>query len=196
MLLIGGSYWGLTDQPNDKLWRGSLSKDKNELIWIQLGAKRCRNYTRLDTKCREWTEGWRIKERLRPMCFKLKDNLYIAGGLGIEGTSYGRSWDLTLLFCDQYNLTERKYYESVYSLPYPVNNADKVVTSEDETFAIILNVETRRLLIFTEKDGFKEFSDSTFKDLIVSRNEEFRRFHLDGINHDDNFFTPTLFRIK
>ena len=62
-------------------------------------------------------------------------------------------------FCHRYDMKNKKYYSSEYTLPLSVNSFDKVTTSSNETFAIILTKEKGTILIFTEKDGFSEFPD-------------------------------------
>ena len=50
-------------------------------------------------------------------------------------------------------------------MPYSVNDhVDKVITDADETFCIIIGMEARSILVFTEKDGFDEFHHSIFEE--------------------------------
>ena len=105
----------------------------------------------------------------RPICFKLKDNLYVAGGETIADTNVCSSGSTktvlhrtNLLCCDRYNLKEKTYHKYVYSLPYYVNDVDKILTDAEETFAIISRMKTGKCLVFTEKDGFEELPNFTF----------------------------------
>ena len=153
LMLVGGIYEDY--RPNTMLWQGSIANNinnkiattKSDLCWHPMNVEL-------------------TKARLMPICFKLKSNLYIAGGnslYALHNPSGGRfeTNGRPLLCCDRFDLNEKKYYSHVYSLPYPICDLDKVVTDSMETFAIILNSKTGSFLIFTEKDGFAEFPDFT-----------------------------------
>ena len=139
---------------NKILWHGELSKDGNNMSWtaIRLGVK-----------------------LIRPMCFKLKNNLYILDswhGLGEEFDTNS---------CCKYNLRERQFYRNVFGLPFiyfpGAFNEPQIVTDANETFAIIVvrvacqsNVREdpygikpasikERVWIFTEDEGFRALSD-------------------------------------
>ena len=152
VILLGGANY--FKQPNHRLWEGTLTKDQKTITWtsMKLGP---------------------IKARIRPICFKLKENLYIAGGQPIEATNNGSSDSKTnrtsLLCCDVYNLQEKKLTKSVHFLPYPVDDVDKIATDADETFALITRLSRRtqhgkngNYLTFTEKYGFEELSNPAF----------------------------------
>ena len=131
-----------------------------------------------------------IKPRIRPICFRLKHNLFIAGGQTLEevdecrcesnqsmNTNYldqdrdgilkcfvrdcnSKNKWTSLLCCDRYNILERKYEESVCFLPYPIHDVDKIDTDADESFAVITRRNSGKCLIFTEEEGFKELPNS------------------------------------
>ena len=64
IMLIGGKFEieGLPDQPNQYLWQGVITKNETVVQWEKIKVEL--------TKVREW-----------PICFKLKDDVFIAGGL-------------------------------------------------------------------------------------------------------------------
>lgn len=134
---------------NRRLWQGTLTKEGNDITWMALDLEL-------------------TKVRLAPICFKLQDSLYIAGGetiddwndktRGVKGLTKKSSHKSKLLCCDKYDLKNGKYYESVYFLPYPLSGDDMVVTNVEETFAIVSNKYNEKLLMFTGKDGFTDIS--------------------------------------
>ena len=164
LLLVGGfqySYWkNETLKPNHVLWQGTLTKNEKSVTWIALNVES-------------------IPMRLNPICFKLKDNVYIVGENELKNI-YPNITKLTgmcngcfsylnysCICCDRYNLKEGKYYSNVHSLPYPLisDEVTNVATDEKDTFAIIPNCNqtlgTGKLLIFTENVGFEEVPYST-----------------------------------
>ena len=125
-----------------------------------------------------------ITPRVRPICFKLKNSVFIAGGQTLNESDecicleseYYQEMDKDgmlkcfarfcrsknkwkdMLSCDRYDILEDNYYESCHSLSCPINDVDKVVTDVNETFAIITRRNTGTCLIFTEESGFKDIS--------------------------------------
>ena len=93
--------------------------------------------------------------RMWPVCFKLKDNLYICGGHGPEDasdvngvTSFGLTY---FTCCDSYNLHEGKYHQSVHLLPYPIFNVNNIVTDADESFAIMIDNTKKNVSIYRKR---------------------------------------------
>ena len=106
------------------------------------------------------------KLRRRPVCFKLRETLYIAGGhdnctsadncnpseirkdciqkkyIRCNPVSYNdEETERNICFCcDKYNLVESKYYRNVHSMPSVAmasRQISNVVTDEEEQFAVI-----------------------------------------------------------
>ena len=118
------------------MWEGTLTKDESNVTWkpidMEWSSINCRLIHIGDTI----DMSHQIENILiRPICFKLQDNLYIAGGQAIN--------DLSAFFlcCDKFNLKERNYHESVHFLPSHLPSVahvdNNVVTDGDETFALI-----------------------------------------------------------
>ena len=128
---------------NQQLWQGTLNKDGQNLTWARV----------------DLIEIVSIKIHRNPLCFKLKDNVYITGGTNVPLWESGGIFVTNdLLSCDRYNLSENKYYTSVYTLPYILNyDETSILTNDNETFAIILDDKYMKILLFTEDQGFKEF---------------------------------------
>lgn len=108
-----------------------------------------------------WKEVECMKNaRFGHIAFKMKDNVYVAGGNGA---------DLKLLSsCERYDIKENKWFDSQHSLPYPISGAS-VSVSADERFSVITGGASQRsggeqenvsfcsedgILFFTEKHGF------------------------------------------
>jgi len=139
---------------NEFIWKGMVEYNRENIIWGGIPV-----------------EG--IKARLLPICFKLKDNLYICGGVW-------SNQDATRLFtcCDMYNLKDMTYHKSIFRLPYPLyrNGITFVATDVYETFAIIVGENDRStrggIIVFTEKEGFREMAgnpDPQFRKRILFR---------------------------
>ena len=144
IMLVGGIYQQtssdsrINEKYNQILWQCTLTNDQNDVTWMTLDSEL-------------------IKVRLKPMCFKLKDNLYIAGGEDEPKASsiFSRNG---LLCCDRYNMKENKYYKTLYTLPYPLSDVEtSIATNDKETFALILDFTNTKILLFSEDEGFKEF---------------------------------------
>lgn len=102
----------------------------------------------------------------KPICFKLKDNVYIMEsfrGIPNCGTQH--------LKCVRYSTLDKTYDSSNYLLPSLLKSIHAVITDPEEDFAILLGlmeapittdingrfqIHKPRLLIFTEKDGFQQ----------------------------------------
>ena len=105
--------------------------------------------------------------RTTPVCFKLKDNIYIAGRYRYCNNPRDRTYNVTSSFCDKvckgcdiYNYKTRKLYLNIHSLPYALckSSAVRVATNKNEDIAVlvltVLGVE--KMLIFTHEEGFIE----------------------------------------
>lgn len=170
IMLVGGKIG--RNELNRKLWRIDLDKvDRKDgslyYLWIADPIAS-------------------ITPRIRPISFKLRKNLFIAGGQSLNESDeckcleseYYQEMDedgimkcfsrhcntkdkwKPLMSCDRYDMLEDKYYESCYYLPWPIKDVDKVVTDVNETFAIITRRNTGKCLIFSEGFGFREISNS------------------------------------
>ena len=132
-------------KPNELVWKGTLTQCGKSVTW-------------------EKQDLGRIKMRIKPICFKLKDNLYIAGANPkpdnydenqcgwprcCQNPHFGYYWmepdfcktcNQICVCCDKYDMKEGKYYHNVYSLPYPLTfyNHVKVATYENEEFALLV----------------------------------------------------------
>ena len=150
-MLIGGS--NNQQVPNMKIWQGKVFRENNT-TWKH-GTSGKITWSPINIELHEPLAS--------PLCFKLKNNLYIAGGATTENPSgclHLSSVDIhgkVHYFCHRYDMKNKEYYDCEYILPLSVNSFDKVTTSADEKFAIILTKEKGTILIFTEKDGFSEF---------------------------------------
>ena len=92
-----------------------------------------------------------------PVCFKLRNNIYLAGAvMDAMGST---------LSCYKYCINERKWSKLDYPLPYQINECYYVATDELETIAIIIqhrfhfSGNSAKILTFSENDGFTEISN-------------------------------------
>ena len=83
------------------------------------------------------------------VCFRLGNNLYITRNL----------------CCYKYCINEETFCKTQFFLPYAISGHYSVITDLKENMAIILNrflgrdaSYSSQILVFTEKDGFKQFS--------------------------------------
>ena len=116
---------------SNRVYQGDFKADTNDVAWTELEPLR--------------------KTRGLHITFKMKDNVYVAGGFDNEFEG--------LSTCEQFNLLECKWVNCKHSLPYALNSAS-VVVSADETFAVITGGITgeqfsSRVIIFTEDTGFE-----------------------------------------
>ena len=144
ILLIGGSYFndmapsGENLFLNREIWHGTLVDGNSKIVWnaIDIGGS-CMGH--------------------RPICFKLKDNVYITGERthctsGIPefpGFPWKRfSPGLRCPSCidignnfDRYDCKEKKLYLNAYSMPYALSkmyHPVKIATDKNETFAVLV----------------------------------------------------------
>ena len=122
-------------------------------------------------------ENWKV--RICPISFKLKDNVFICGG--VRSTRYlrrGIHKKSLLMCCDMFNLKNNTYNKCPFRLPYPLyrNGITFVATDTKENFAIIVGrndkIDKGGIIIFTEKEGFREISgnsDAEFRKRILFR---------------------------
>ena len=95
-----------------------------------------------------------------PVCFKLRNNIYLAGAvMDAMGST---------LSCYKYCINERKWSKSDHYLPYKIEctfHRCYVATDELETIAIIIqhrfhfSGNSAKILTFSENDGFTEISN-------------------------------------
>ena len=127
-----------TEKPNPFLYQGTLTNNETEDVkWSLIEVE--------FMTLRRW-----------PICFKLKDNVYIVGG---DDATTHYFEPKSLLCCDRYNLTDGKYYKSVHVLPYPIrrDGVVNVATDAQEDFAIITGSNGEGgILLFKEDTGFEE----------------------------------------
>jgi hypothetical protein len=125
--------------------------------------------------------------RVRPICFKLKNSIYIASSL-VHGeysdveyldskfckdyTTYCKNHEEYKAHstCDRYDIIEKKYYSTNYCYPfgkYPIHlcGSQRVVTNKQETLAVIIirNLSGTQLMVFTEEAGFQFYFDLQLK---------------------------------
>ena len=162
ILLIGGKYGEINNVLNRVIWQGTLTDGNTKIIWkaINIGGSCIGFY---------------------PICFKLKDNVYITGDRK-HCTSDTRNnsgdfitWHMPCPSCiaisntvDRYNYKEKKMYLNAYSIPDVLPKSFlKIATDKNETFAVLVfkRGHLRRLsreekmLIFTKKYGFVQVDD-------------------------------------
>ena len=149
----------------NNVWHGTLSVNGTEIIWR-------------DTN--------HVLPNMKPLLFMFyfDDNIYILEGLEdsdedsedsprslVESVSLGSASAYTT--CHKYCLTDKKYYENINRLPeswYAFSSSYGDLVSIDKTnqFVLIIarkmfcdgteknNDDRRRILFFTEKEGFQE----------------------------------------
>ena len=130
------------------IWQATLTNDIRKIAW----SSTCTG--------KMWI-------RTRPVCFKLKDKVYIAGRYRYCNNPRDRAYNVTFSFCDKvckgcdiYNYKTKKLYLNVHCLPYALckSSVVRVATNKNEDIAIlvltVLGVE--QMLIFTHEEGFIE----------------------------------------
>ena len=131
--------------PKMSLLGGILSETNNEVLWRKLEI----NIHDIGL----------IELRYHPICFKLKDNIYITGGQRFRG--YINAEECMLTSCDRYNLSDGRYHKTDHFLPSAVSIWHSfVVTIKKGTMALIIfhdetNINSR-VITFTEDSGFVE----------------------------------------
>ena len=129
VLLIGGNHMLL----------GELTWDKWSVKWKKLPS--------LYEKC-----GY---GRIRHVAFKMRDHVYVAGGVVISSIEKNKK----SLSCEKFHLKENKWSKCQYSLPFHLQDAS-VVVSPDQSFAVITGgtnknyMPTSGIIIFEEETGF------------------------------------------
>ena len=170
VMLVGGFYRHYSshtvDMYNQKLWEGAVADETENLIFRAVDLNH-------------------VQPRVYPMCFRLRDNVYIAGGEiyhlndnCIDGCTcinhgyYKRDEALWHhLCCDRYDVKERKYYRTDYRLPFSCHGFSHVTTDEKQTFCIIKpstnwsrkSGKENIFLVFSEDHGFEELHSETVK---------------------------------
>ena len=147
ILFVGGVNYGNT--PNMTLWQGKLSTEKNSSTSSSSNIMDGSN----TSFAMSWTSlsAQISRPRLMPLCFKLKNNVFIVGGESTNGEEH--------LCYDRYNTEEMKLYNGSHELPFPINGKHRVVTDAKETFAVIITTDVAsEPVIFTEDQGFVIFT--------------------------------------
>jgi hypothetical protein len=167
-MLIGGlkKQFSLTlDMYNQKLWEGVVEDGKENLIFRAVDLNH-------------------VQPRVYPMCFRFRDNVYIAGGeiyhlndncidcCTCVKHGYSKTDEALWhhLCCDRYHVKERKYYRTDYRLPFFCHRFSHVATDEKESFCIIKpstncfrkTGKDNLFLVFSEDHGFEEFHSEKF----------------------------------
>ena len=138
VLLIGGNF----------MFLGQLTWDKLNLRW-----KRLENVSSKPGYSRSYH-----------ISFKMKDHVYVAGGLLTSKIEESRK----STSCEKYNFKQNKWSSCEYSLPYPLIDAS-VVVSSDESFAVITGgipkktKPTDGIICFEEKRGFTLLDDKMLR---------------------------------
>ena len=164
--LIGGRYGYYSasyGSPvlNRVIWQGTLTDGNTTIQWdaIDIGGS-CMG--------------------CNPICFKLKNNVYITGDRKHCSCGNNRIWHSSCLSCthitntfDRYNYKEKKMYTDAYAMPDELSNMCQpvqIATDKNETFAVFvfknepsyacgIGCEVK-MLIFTEEDGFVQVYDN------------------------------------
>ena len=137
VLVMGGFVNG---NASNRVIQGEVTKNKNDVKWIEIGPMQ--------------------KKRCNHIAFKMKGNVYVAGGLSM-GSTY-----TTLSCCERLDLNTNKWFSCEYSLPRPLYDASVVVNS-DESCAVITGgfsqgwEVSNGIIIFTESGGFSCLTRST-----------------------------------
>ena len=143
ILLIGGNH----------MYPGQLTRDKINVRWTKL-EQGYMNYHK---------HGYSRKGHI---AFKMKNHVYVAGGLLTSKTQILERTILTS--CNKFNFKENRWSKCKHSLPYPLADAS-VVVSLDETFAIITggtnknSIPTNGIILFEEESGFKLLDDRVMR---------------------------------
>ena len=140
VLLVGGIVDGL---PSGRVFEGFLCDKEKDVMWKEAKSLK--------------------KSRQNHIHFKLGQNVYVAGGQGLN------VHDIKVLSCcEVYNMESRKWVKSPHKLPYPLYGAS-VVVDPGETFALItgnfsaVTGASNRVIIFTEESGFVVYDKFSLK---------------------------------
>ena len=133
------------------IWKGDLSEDGYHMSWnkIILGLSPI---------------------RVDPICFKLKNNVYIASTYSYISPDEPNVCTFCFCFsCDRYNLVDENFYPNVFSYTpslafYLPNYCEPTTaTDENETFAILAfygKMDHKEIiLMFTEDNGFEKLNN-------------------------------------
>ena len=166
-----------TQMPIDnllKFWGHTITRVADNKVML-VGGRMISLGNKLAESCRvllgEITENkrnvtWRKMESIKKaryghVAFKMKESLYLVGGVDID-------WN-GLLSCVRFDLNESRWLNCRHSLPYPLERAS-VVVSDDESFAVITGGKKRnghvhcasaRIIVFSEENGFQELTNSS-----------------------------------
>lgn len=125
-----------------RVFRGEVTDDKRDVKWAELKPMQ--------------------KRRAYPIVFKIRDNVYVAGGCSPEGHEVSHC-------CERYDLNKKEWFKSRYFLPYSLWRAS-VVVNVDEKFALITGGWSEHskhsqlgIIVFTEENGFKRLKNSSLR---------------------------------
>merc|ERR1712150_221529 len=118
---------------------GQLNEDQRDITWKTLKPMK--------------------KPRKRHIAFKINENLYVAGGLDARCNN--------LSDCERYSIKDNEWKECDHSLPNRLHGA-VVSLSSDQSFAVLTGGQqetgsNKKILLFTEKEGFKYLNDIKMK---------------------------------
>ena len=138
VMLVGGCQ--TNGSPLSKAFLGELVEDETDIRWVEVSSM--------------------TNPRLEHIAFRMKNEIYVAGGIGHRERTYS--------CCEKYSLKDNKWDMMSHQLPYPLNGAS-VVVSKDESFALIIGgrnnnkIVSNKVIVFTKECGFLEFSSFTLK---------------------------------
>ena len=137
------------------------------------------------------------KSRQNAIVFKLKNNVYVTGGVGgdmgrthlhgtvgyrVHGTSGNHLYDQCLLSCtERFDLTENKWYPCEYSLPKPLHSAS-VAVSANENFALITGGVSsyQKLTTVPQTNNQQTSSPSSFQKQLITECDRIIAFDEDN----------------
>lgn len=144
VMLMGGKYRGTSSH---SVFLGEITANKGNVTWKEMEPIK--------------------KARFSHMAFKMKESLYVVGGIATCNCNHWCNCSrATLSCCERYDLIEDKWYNYHHSLSYALESASAVV-SLDETFAVITGgrdrdyKESSNVIIFTTERGFQELNNSS-----------------------------------
>ena len=116
----------------------------------------------------DYTRFSSIHETSRYIVFRMKDNVYFAGGIISSNKAKDQRIENEKSFrFDKYNLNEHRWVKCEHTLNYPLEHAS-VVVSSDQSYAIFTGGQNNwkkrgkpgdRIIIFEEETGFTLLED-------------------------------------
>ena len=129
VMFVGGLVSSIDHRVSNLVYQGDFREETNDIVWKELPPLK--------------------RARMEHFTFKLKNNVYVMGGLD-EDLQY-------IACCERFSLKECKWFDCEFSLPYDLWDTS-VVVSADETFAVITGGSSGKgngVIIFTEQNGFE-----------------------------------------